>query len=44
MRKSLNNHSLALPDIDPSIALVQAMRNEQRHRAIFCEGGRSIPL
>ena len=35
MRKSRSNRSLALPDIDPSVALAQAMRNEQSDRAIF---------
>ena len=33
MRKSWSNRSLALPDIDPSFALVQAMRNEETQRA-----------
>ena len=35
MRTTWSNRNLALPDIDPSIALVQAMRTEEKHRAIF---------
>jgi hypothetical protein len=34
MRKSRSNRSLVLPDIDPSLALVQALRSEN-HRAMF---------
>jgi hypothetical protein len=35
MRNIVCNGSLALPDLDPSVALVQAMRNDGRHRALF---------
>ena len=35
MRSSMSNGSYALPDIDPSIALVQAMRNDGKHSALF---------
>ena len=37
MRKSWSNRSLALPDVDPSLALVQAMRTEETHRATFSQ-------
>jgi hypothetical protein len=35
MRESWSNRGLALPDIDPSVALAQVIRNEVKHRAIF---------
>jgi hypothetical protein len=35
MRNRMSNGSFALPDIDPSIALAQAMRNDEVHRVLF---------
>jgi hypothetical protein len=35
MRKSWSNRSFILPDIDPSVAVVQALHSEAKHRAVF---------
>jgi hypothetical protein len=37
MRRNRSNRSLPLADIDPSVALVQARRTEEKHRATFWE-------
>jgi hypothetical protein len=34
MRSGKSNGSVALPDIDLSVAELQAIRNEERHRAL----------
>jgi hypothetical protein len=35
MPRNRSNGGLGLPDIDPSVALAQAMHNEGKHRAVF---------
>jgi hypothetical protein len=37
MRSRMSDGSYPLPDIDPSVALAQAMRHDEKHRALFWE-------